>query len=349
MPDESKFNDGDDESSNQSSLHNSSHDPWQSFTEQLDGAWPATRWRDLGVVVGCSGGADSVSLVKALSMLRCRDAPSPRGFVMVAHFNHQLRGAASDSDQEFVQDLAEQLDFPFVCRPSADSLSDEAGMRRQRLDFLSETARRSGARYVALAHSADDNVETVLFNLVRGTGPKGLAGIPPYRSLHRDLVLIRPMLPIRRQLIRNALTTIGQAWREDASNTNLNYRRNWMRHQVIPLLEQQFPHAGDAVVRAIEGQQEWLQTLQSLANDWLSIHCCNESPVHLQRDSETPEAVLVLACQTLWDRSGWSRQEMNQSHWKRLAQAIRSTELLRFSLPGGIDVSSDNQSLRISP
>lgn len=314
-------------------------DPWQKLVSVLAESWPEQRWRDVGVVVGCSGGADSVCLLRALASCRDQGGPPARGFLVAAHFNHRLRGDESDADQRFVQQLAGELGIDFVCQQSQSAMADEASMRQQRVEFLTITAHRLGARYVALAHSADDNIETVLHNLLRGTGPSGLAGIRAYRSLDADLVLVRPLLPVRRQRIRQALHSIGQCWREDRSNRDLDYRRNWIRHQVIPTLQQQFPQAGEAILRAIDGQQQWRDLIQSLAENWIDDHQTDSDPVTLRCGPETPEAVVVAACQTIWDRQDWPRQEMSRAHWKRLAEAIQSTQSTRFALPGGIDVS----------
>ena len=313
-------------------------DRWQVLLREADRAWPVGRWQDVGVVVGCSGGADSVGLLSVLEQLRRDTAVDPTGFLVAAHFNHGLRGAESDRDQQFVQQLACRLDLRFACCSSDGMATDEAGMRQQRIEFLTETAHRTGARYVALAHSADDNVETVLHHLLRGTGPSGLTGIRSHRSLGADLVLVRPLLQLRRDQIRDGLRAKRQPWCEDSSNQDAEFRRNWIRHQVIPLLQDQFPKAGEAILRAIDGQRQWEEVIQRSAEDWIASHQARKSPLTLDCDGETSEAIIVLACQRLWDRYAWPRQEMSQRQWKRLAAAIESGDPARFSLPGGIDV-----------
>ncbi|MDG2222473.1 MAG: tRNA lysidine(34) synthetase TilS [Rubripirellula sp.] len=319
-------------------------DPWQVLLGEVRRAWPVRRWQGVGVVVGCSGGADSVGLLTMLAELRRDVAVAPTGFLVAAHFNHGVRGAESDRDQQFVQQLAQRLGLRYACRSGDGAAADEAGMRQQRVDFLTETAQRMGARYVALAHSADDNIETVLHHLLRGTGPNGLTGIRSFRPLGTDLVLVRPLLQLRREQIRDGLRANKQLWCEDSSNQNADFRRNWIRHQVMPLIQEQFPKAGDAILRAIDGQCQWSDVIQRSAEQWIASHQVRAAPLTLDCDRgcpETPGAILVSACQRLWDQYAWPRQEMSQRHWKRLATAIQTGAPARFSLPGGIDVVVD--------
>lgn len=350
MPDESKAPGGMSgvrEPFDKGSSETMTLESWQDLLQQLDLDWPATRWRDVGVIVGCSGGADSVCMLRALAELRSHGSSPPRGFIVAAHFNHRLRGSDSDQDQQFVEQLADQLGVSFVSDCGSGRETDEASLRSQRVDFLSNVACRLGARYVALAHLADDNVETVLHHLLRGTGPSGLAGIRPYRSLGSDLVLIRPVLRLRRDQIRDALRSLAQPWREDASNQNSDYRRNWIRNQVLPMLREQFPHASDAVLRAIDGQREWLDLMESQARDWIDQHQLGSNPLRLRCDMNVSAAVVVLALQRIWDDLGWPRQPMGQVHWQQLAAAIASNQSRRFSLPGGIDVSAGDGIVQI--
>ena len=157
---------------------------WHRFEQRVAAAWPPADWQDVAVVVAVSGGCDSVALVRALAHLR--DATPGR--LVVAHFNHRWRGAESDEDEAFVRGLADQCglacevgrgDPPHVS--TGDGL--EAAARHQRYHFLREVSDRWGARFVATAHTADDQVETILHRIVRGTGLAGLAGIPRIRLL----------------------------------------------------------------------------------------------------------------------------------------------------------------------
>src|SRR5262245_32292513 len=206
---------------------------------QLAAGWPPEAWRDVTILVAVSGGADSVALLHALAQLRT----AGEGRLIVAHFNHRLRGAESDGDQAFVEELAARLGLAVVIgrrdggtdeRPDA---ADEESLRESRYAFLRLESGVHGARYVATAHTADDQVETVLLNILRGTGLAGLAGIPRVRPLAEATTLIRPLLGVSRGEILGYLASLDQPFREDASNRNLEYTRNRVRHELLPLLE----------------------------------------------------------------------------------------------------------------
>lgn len=335
---------------------------WAQLLADLSARWPVARWKNLGVVVGCSGGADSVALLRAIGELRKLDelrkddelrknGASSKGFVIAAHYNHALRGDDSDADQQSVAELAESLGVSFVTeRAPGAAPDDEAGMRSLRRDFFLRAAQRSGARYIATGHTADDNVETVLHHLMRGTGPAGIAGIAPHVSIgpggdpdsdldrEKDFVLVRPMLGLRGTFIRDGLRSIGQAWREDASNENTDYRRNWIRHELIPRIETQYPCAVDAMSRTIEIQNDWRNLVDGLASTWLQEKQRGANPTCLDFDQVTQPAIIIAALQQLWDARGWPRREMATKHWRRLADTVQSASPTRYSVPGHIDV-----------
>jgi tRNA(Ile)-lysidine synthase len=163
------------------------------------------------VGVGVSGGADSVALLRLLADLRRKLGIG----IFVLHFHHQLRGADADEDERFVKDLAKDLQLDFVndradvageARRNALNLEDAA--RRLRYQFFASVAAARGLNRVAVAHTADDQAETVLAHLLRGTGLTGLAGIYPVAGL-----IVRPLLETRRDELRDYLSGLGQSWR----------------------------------------------------------------------------------------------------------------------------------------
>ncbi|KAA1261758.1 tRNA(Ile)-lysidine synthase [Rubripirellula obstinata] len=294
------------------------------------------------MVVGISGGADSTALLISLARMMADLHQQNRhaGFLIAAHFNHGLRGPESDADQQFSSELAEQWGIQFVSARSTQPCQDEATMSAQRMEFLIDTAKQNGARYIALAHSLDDNVETVLHQLMRGTGPAGLCGIGGTRSVDDDLVLVRPMLRISRDRIRAALQEAGQPWREDSSNASVQYSRNWIRHELIPLIQTRYPAAVPAIDRAIQGQKTWRTTIDAHAENWIQQHQLATSPATFRRDTNTDAAILIAAMQRHWKESGWPRGSMTRDHWQRLAKAFQGKEktVPRFDLPGGVEV-----------
>jgi tRNA(Ile)-lysidine synthase len=193
------------------------------------------------VGVGVSGGADSVALLRLLHELS-----GDLGIrLTVLHFNHQLRGAESDADEAFVADLAARLGIESLAEGAKVSevaqsrgwnLEDAA--RRLRYGFFASAVKAGRVARVAVAHTADDQAETVLARLVRGTGPAGLASIYPVKG-H----VIRPLLDVRRAELREYLAELGQSWREDASNLDLTRLRARMRHQFLPVIERELQPA----------------------------------------------------------------------------------------------------------
>ncbi len=191
--------------------------------------------------IGVSGGADSVALLRLLAELRAQ--LGVRLFVL--HFHHQLRGADADADEMFVAGLAREFAFDFLAdradvageaRRNGWNLED-AG-RRLRYQFFASVAASHGLGRVAVAHTANDQAETVFAHLFRGTGPAGLAGIYPVAGQ-----IIRPLLDIGRDELRDYLLSVNQTWREDATNQDTARTRARIRHKLLPLLQREFDPA----------------------------------------------------------------------------------------------------------
>ncbi len=207
------------------------------------------------VGVAVSGGIDSVALLRLLLELR-----RELGIVLsVVHFNHKLRGEESDTDQEFVTNLAREHGLEFYCdyddvaaQAAKERISVETAARQIRYGFfrhlLGEDSDQENPRKldkIATGHTLDDQAETVLMRLIRGSGFRGLGGIHP-RVAVEDLAtevlreIIRPLLGIRRCELEQYLNSLGQSWREDSTNADARFTRNRMRKLVVPLLEREF-------------------------------------------------------------------------------------------------------------
>jgi tRNA(Ile)-lysidine synthase len=193
------------------------------------------------VAVAVSGGADSVALLHLLLELRSR-----LGIVLsVAHFNHQLRARASDTDEKFVAQLAAKHGLAFhleradiAARAQRDKANLEDTARRARHAFFASLVRDGRATHVAVAHTADDQAETVLAHILRGTGLAGLGGIHPI-ARH----IVRPLIQMRRLDLRAYLRANKHPWREDATNRDTTKLRARIRKKLIPLLEKHFQPA----------------------------------------------------------------------------------------------------------
>ena len=186
-------------------------------------------------LVACSGGADSVALAVTLGLDAGRERSGHR--VVIAHVKHDLRERALvERDRDAVEALAGWLRVPFVERSIEVDLrmNAEASARALRYGALAEMAEASGCPFVATAHHADDELETVLMAVLRGSGPRGLRGIHPVRALDRERTLIRPMLGLTRAEVVSFLRGFGIGWEEDHTNAETDRLRARLRHEVLP-------------------------------------------------------------------------------------------------------------------
>ncbi len=326
-------------------------------------AWPPEVWRDVTVVVAVSGGPDSVALLRALASLKGEAGGAGR--LVVAHFDHRLR-EDSAADAEFVRALARQLGLPFekgeataeqLAHPFTDGV--EAAVRLWRYAFLQSTAEKIGARYVALGHTADDQVETVLFNLLRGTGLSGLAGMPRARALGSATSLIRPMLDVRRSEVLEYLDQIGQSYRTDPSNTSADFTRNRIRNEVLPSLREKFSTDIDqAVVRMAQLAGDAQALVENLADDLLERCLAGHRQAPEVRLSVAPLAAanrhLVREMfVALWRRMDWPLVNMGFADWDALAEMALPAGATQpcncRTFPGNIQVRREDGALVVSP
>ena len=224
------------------------------------------------VVCAVSGGADSMALLFALYLLR----EELEIELSAAHFNHGLRGQESDRDEAFVRDFCQGFGIPFVCgrvAVTAGKKGLEAAAREARYAFLEQLPGR-----IATAHTADDNAETVLMHLVRGTGLKGLGGITPVRGK-----VIRPMLEVTRQEVEAFLESYCIDYITDSSNDTDDFLRNRLRHHVMPLLRQENPRLAENLSAMAQNLRQDEAALESLATaQALTVSTLRQMPPALQ-------------------------------------------------------------------
>ena len=224
------------------------------------------------IAVGVSGGADSVALLRFLAALR----PQFGWDLVVCHIHHGLRGAEADRDECFVRALAEQLGLPCaVSRIDAaalalrDHISVEEAGRTARYAFFAQTAGEGGR--IATAHTLDDSIETVLMNLVRGTGLRGLCGIPRIRGN-----IVRPLLDCTRAEVEDYLGALGQPYCTDSTNLTDDYTRNRIRHDILPrlcALNPNFPGAMARMLPRLAAQQALTDCLAAQSAQQLHAAC----------------------------------------------------------------------------
>lgn len=292
--------------------------------EKLVASWPPSQWRDVTVLVAVSGGPDSVALARALGAIRSDHS----GKLVFAHFNHGIRGPEADEDETFVGDLAVKLGVDHVSGrateiPLAAGEGLEAAMRRQRYAFLEASASELGARFVVTAHTADDQAETILHRIFRGTGIAGLQGIPRARPFG-PAALIRPLMFARRHEIIAYLNAIGQEFRIDRSNNDLQFRRNWLRQELFPRVTQVYgPQAVDALVRLGEMASESCSFVAPSARALLMRAICSKTPTEVILALDTiaaePEFLVREMFMTLWRDCAWPLGQMGHARWVELA------------------------------
>jgi tRNA(Ile)-lysidine synthase len=207
-----------------------------------------------GVLVACSGGPDSTALACALAALEAR---ARRGWRLeLGHVHHGLRGEEADRDRDFARDVAARLGMPFherhidarALRAEEGGSLEEVG-RRERYRFFAETARARGLAKVATAHHRDDQLETVLQRILRGSGIRGIAGIPRRRRLAEGVEVVRPLLSVGRAELRDYLGALGIEAREDRTNALHDAFRNRVRHEALPFLRGLAPQVDRSLER----------------------------------------------------------------------------------------------------
>lgn len=214
--------------------------------------------RDDYVAVAFSGGADSTALLDILHKEGYR--------VAAIHVNHLIRGAEADSDEEFCRSFCKERDIPFFSHridvpreteKSGEGLEEAA--RRLRYAAIEETVSKEGITKVATAHHADDNAETIIFNLVRGSGAKGGCGIPPVRGIY-----VRPLIDITRDEVTAYCKENSLSYVTDSTNLSTDYTRNYIRHEIMPRLKQINPLAAQAMGRFSSHLRSDEQALEAL-------------------------------------------------------------------------------------
>jgi len=216
------------------------------------------------IVVAVSGGMDSVTLLDLLYYLSTKYNFK----LVVAHFNHKIR-PNSDEDEEFVRQLAKSYGLEFYYSSGKvkeyarkNGMSIEVAARNLRYNFFEKTSRTIKADLLATAHNSDDNIETFFINLLRGSGLTGLSGIPEIRQLVKNVRIIRPLLSFSKVDIKNYADERKLKWKEDITNTWLEYTRNKVRLELIPFLREKFnPAITDNIMRVtsfLQGADEFI-------------------------------------------------------------------------------------------
>ncbi len=305
----------------------------------IEQSWPQQTWGVHRVLVAISGGADSVALLRALLNL----AGSPLR-LSAAHFNHGWRGAESDGDEQFVAELCSRhgVDLHVGRGHTTDSnlVKSEENARAQRYQFLIGTAYQVGARYVCTAHTASDRIETMLHNLFRGTGLAGVCAPSSSRTLHDELLLVRPLLAVYREDVLAYLSQLGQKFRTDSSNFDESFKRNYIRHNLLPQIREvygeQVDHRLAAFAKiaeeAVESQREAALQYQTAVDRMSALHFSSTVVANAVKQIAIPNLaqlqsswpVVHQALIVAWHARGWSLQAMSREHWQVIRRAWES-------------------------
>ena len=297
-------------------------------------------------VVAVSGGSDSVGLLRALVLVRDQEqVVGERLELSVAHLDHGLRGQESEADGAFVAELADQLDLPFDLGHWSPKRTHhvESDARAARYAWLAEVAQRRNAQAVAVAHTRDDQAETVLHRILRGTGPNGLAGMSLRRPLGTGIGLVRPLLKVRRADLSEFVQSLGQVFRVDASNLDLRHTRNRIRRDLLPKLAQDYnPEVVEALARLADLVQAESHDRSMQILEQQRIATTEERQESTTFDLSTFQKfspnIRAEVLRLSWRRLGHPERSMTAKLWEACALLAERTQG-RINLPGGVSLS----------
>lgn len=244
---------------------------------------------DAPVIVTLSGGADSVALASALVAL---------GYNCVAaHCNFHLRGDESDRDQQHAQDIAKALGIPCYTvhfdvagQQARTGESVEMACRTLRYDYFERLRSEIGAQAIAVAHHRDDNAETMMLNMLRGTGIAGLTGMEPKRGY-----IVRPMLDCTRSEIEQYLHECGLPYVTDSTNLSNDYRRNKIRNRILPSINEEFPDSAESIKSTMDVLREQYRFYNRMISRLATVYRLPSGDIDLQRlVSNEPDAELLI-------------------------------------------------------
>ncbi|MFC1987236.1 tRNA lysidine(34) synthetase TilS [Chloroflexota bacterium] len=297
------------------------------------------------LLVAVSGGQDSVCLLHTL--LKLQEALNIK--LHVAHLNHQLRGTESEADAQYVSQLACQLGIPVTieqCDVKAyqaqQRTSLEEAAREVRYNFLAQVAKSVGTDLVAVGHTTDDHIETILMHLIRGTGTRGLRGLQPsslWKSSGSSLTVIRPLLPVSRQETADYCYSHKLTPRMDASNLSLSPLRNRIRQQLLPLLQSYNPQVTEALLRTARLAGDTLAFLdKETILSWDKIARRQGNTIVLDRKEflELPLALQRHLLRMVIEGLLGNLKDIEARHIEEIMAALTKPAGKRLSLPRGL-------------
>jgi tRNA(Ile)-lysidine synthase len=307
------------------------------------------------ILVAVSGGADSTALLDALVRWRTdKGLPHPAGTLSLAHLNHLLRGEESDEDEQFVRAMAAKFGLKVtIAREAvpahATGQNLEATARRLRYEFLERAARQCGALYVATAHTQDDQVETVLMRLLRGSGAAGLRGIRAQTRLASGVSLIRPLLTVTRIEVLAHCAQYELTFRNDSSNESRELMRNRVRHELLPMLKTFNPRVGEALLRTAAQAVEDDDLLRAHAAEFMAAQADGQT-LQLRPFRELHPAVRRRVLRLWLEAARGDLRRIEAAHLMAAESLALNGEGGSYvELPGGSRVRRERGQLRFVP
>lgn len=308
----------------------------------------------INILLAVSGGADSIALLYALHAVTSQNTFSLNLFC--AHINHQLRTDANN-DEEFVISQAQKLNIPVITKRlnvekfSRDNkLSIETAARQLRIENLLEIAKTNKCYWIATGHQKNDNAETIIHRMLRGTGFRGLAGIWPVRKFNENVTFIRPLLCVTREEIIQYLQQNNINWHEDYTNAKFIYTRNHIRHRLLPALQKQCKNSLVAKLTELSVKAERLhkQICDKADILWPEVSESDENKIVLKREivqSQLPSVQIELIRRAL-SGIGSGERELTSEHYEKILKLIKQGFTGKtIQLPKGFNVHVEYENI----
>ena len=311
------------------------------------------------VLLAVSGGADSTALLYVMAALKAENVLDAELFC--AHINHQLRAAEADLDEQFVISQAANLNLTATTKrldvrgfAYRNKLSIETAARKLRIETLLEIAKANNCNQIATAHQKNDNAETILHRLIRGTGFRGLGGIWPKRLFAEKIKFVRPLLCVGRDEIIEYLQQRNLKWCQDHTNIDCTYTRNFIRHRLLPALQQD---CNGSLIEQLSGLSEsarrFYKLVCSRADElWPKVADCigGKTTLDLKLFLAQPKPVKIELTRRSLANIGCGERELTQQHFEKILQlAEQNVSGKKIELPGGFVVRRQYGKLIFAP
>ncbi len=314
--------------------------------------------QDGGILAAVSGGADSAALVRLLHRLIRHGAIKAQ--LSIGHVNHKLRGEAGDGDERFVVELGSRLEFRVYTRSvdvrdyaRSNKVSIETAGRLLRRDALAEMAKACGCTAVATAHHADDNAETVIHRLLRGTGFRGLGGIRPVRTLQSTagkMAFASPLLCVTRSEILDYCKENGISWRHDHTNDDYAHTRNRIRHLLLPVLRKEADSDPTAQLLTLSQTTQKLFTrierdVDNLRGEIITDKGPNRVVMDRRAFGRLQRLIAVELTRQVLVEIGTGLRNLTHAHYRDILRLARGRSAHKLSLPDGTVMSAGRERL----